>query len=262
MSAVPPDAVPHANRPISREERERYARQIGPGVLNSEGQRRLRHATALVTRAGGMGGPAAQMLVMAGIGRVVIAHGGNLISPDLNRQVLGCESGLDQPRAERFAERLRATSRFAEVEAIDHEPSDTEADALARRCDILVSCAPTFDERLRLNAAAARHRVPLIDAAQWGMTGSLMVLRPGSTPCLRCVYPQLPPFEELFPVVGAISSAIGSLAALEAIKVLSGCGEPMWGRLLVYDGFHGRVQPVQLRRDPDCDVCGSLRDGT
>jgi molybdopterin-synthase adenylyltransferase len=262
MAAVPPDPVPHAPTSTSREERERYARQIGPGVLTGEGQRQLRRATALVTRAGGMGGPAALMLVMAGVGRVVIAHGGKLISPDLNRQVLGCENGLDQPRAERFADRLSAMSRFAQVEAIDHEPSEAEADSLAQRCDILLSCAPTFDERLRLNAAAARHRVPLIDAAQWGMTGSLMVLRPGSTPCLRCVYPHTPPFEELFPVVGAISSAIGSLAALEAIKVLAGCGEPMWGQLLMYDGFHGRVQHVQLRRDPDCDVCGSLGDET
>ena len=90
------------------------------------------------------------------------------------------------------------------------------------------------------------HGVPLIDAAQWGMTGTLMVLRPGHTACLQCVYPEPPPFEELFPVVGAISSAVGSFAALEAIKILSGCGEPMWGRLMNYDGFRGRTFEVTL----------------
>ncbi len=147
-------------------------------------------------------------------------------------------------------------NRFVEVEVLDHEPDDREADELAQRCDIFLSCAPTFAERLRLNAAAVNHGIPLIDAAQWGMTGTLMVLQPHHTACLACVYPTPPPFEELFPVVGAISSAIGSLAALEAIKILSGCGYPLWGRLLTYDGFHGRTMDVELRRDEKCVCCG------
>ncbi len=128
---------------------------------------------------------------------------------------------------------------------------------LAQRCDVLLSCAPTFTERLRLNRVAVRHGVPLIDAAQWGMTGTLMVLRPGQTACLQCVYPEPPPFEELFPVVGAISAAVGSFAALEAIKILAGCGQPMWGRMMNYDGFHGRTLQVSLRRSPHCPCCST-----
>ena len=237
---------------LSHEERERYARQIGPGVLSESGQLRLKQATALVTRAGGMGGPAALMLAMAGIGRLVIAHGGVLLSPDLNRQILGSERALGQPRAACFAEHLRSMNRFVTVEAIDHEPDDQEAQVLARRSDIILSCPPTFEERLRLNQAAVRAGVPLIDAAQWGMTGTLVVVRPGETACLSCIYPTPPPFEEEFPVVGAISSAIGSLAALEAIKILSGSGEPLWGKLLVYDGFRGTSTIVRLTRRSDC----------
>jgi molybdopterin/thiamine biosynthesis adenylyltransferase len=196
------------------------------------------------------------MLTMAGVGRIIIAHGGRLVSPDLNRQVLGSEAGLEQARAPQFAAYLRSMNRFVEVEAIDHEPDDTEADALAREVDVLLSCAPTFEERLRLNRVAVEHNKPFIDAAQWGMTGTLMVLRPGETACLRCVYPEPPPFEELFPVVGAISSATGSLAALEAIKILSGCGHPMWGKLVNYDAFHGRTVEVALQRDQHCACCG------
>jgi molybdopterin/thiamine biosynthesis adenylyltransferase len=98
----------------------------------------------------------------------------------------------------------------------------------------------------------------LIDAAQWGMMGTLIVVSPGQTACLRCVYPNEPVFEELFPVVGAISAAIGSLAALEAIKILSGCGHPAYGKMLMYDGFRGRPTQVELRRDPNCPVCGGL----
>jgi molybdopterin-synthase adenylyltransferase len=118
---------------LSPEELERYARQIGPGVLSVEGQLRLKKSAALVSRAGGVGGPAAKALVMAGVGRVIIAHGGKVISPDLNRQVLGSESVVGHARTKPFAERLRSLNRFVSVEAIDHEPDDAEAFALASR---------------------------------------------------------------------------------------------------------------------------------
>jgi molybdopterin/thiamine biosynthesis adenylyltransferase len=241
---------------LTEEELERYARQIGPGVLSQEGQLELKRSTALVSRVGGMGGPAALMLTMAGVGRVVIAHGGRMISPDLNRQVLGSEAVIGKPRAPDFAAYLRTMNRFVEIEAIDHEPDEEEAVALARRCDVILSCPPTFEERLRLNRAAVAAGIPLIDAAQWGMGGTLCVFDPHKTGCLQCVYPDTPPFEELFPVVGAISSAIGSLAALEAIKILSRTGQPMWGKMLNYDGFQGRVSVIDLTRRDGCPCCG------
>ena len=246
-----------ASSELTSEELTRYARQIGPGVLSRQGQLRLKNSKALVTRAGGMGGPAALCLVMGGVGRVIIAHGGELISPDLNRQVLGSEAVLGQPRAPHFADSLRSMNRHVAVEAIDHEPDDEEALELARRVDVILSCPPGFGERLRLNRAAVAAGVPLVDAAQWGMTGTLLVVDPGRTACLRCIYPADPEFEELFPVVGGISSAIGSLAALEAIKILSGSGKPLFGRMWMIDCYQGSTSIVQLRRNPDCPCCGS-----
>ncbi len=204
-----------------------------------------------------MGGPAALMLTMGGIGRVIIAHGGDMISPDLNRQVLGSERVLGRPRAEDFGDYLRSMNQFVEVEAIGHEPNATEAAELAERCDIILSCPPTFEERLRLNRAAVEAGIPFIDAAQWGMTGTLIVVKPGETACLECLYPEPPPFEEFFPVVGAISAATGSLAALEAIKILSGTGDPLWGKMLTYDGYRGKVTTVQLQRRALCACCSS-----
>jgi len=242
--------------PLSAEESARYARQIGPGVLTVEGQTRLKGSTALVSRAGGMGGPAALALVMAGVGRVIIAHGGRLISPDLNRQVLGSEQLVGQSRAPHFARYLQSMNRFVTVESVDHEPDDAEALELARRANVILSCAPTFEERLRLNEAAVAAGVPLVDAAQWGMTGTIVVVDSGRTACLRCIYPANPEFEEMFPVIGAISAAIGALAALEAIKILSQTGSLMFGRLWMLDGYHWQWRHVQLRRDPDCPCCG------
>lgn len=244
---------------LSAEEMDRYRRQIGPGVLSVQGQLRLKNSAALVTRVGGMGGPAALCLVMGGVGRVVIAHGHKLISPDLNRQVLGCERVLGEPRAPHFAEYLRSMNRHVAVEAIDHEPDDAEALELARRVDVVLSCPPTFQERLRLNRAAVAAGVPLIDAAQWGMTGTLIVVDPGRTACLECIYPEEPEFEEMFPVVGGISSAIGSLAALEAVKILSGAGKPMFGRLWMIDSYQARTSIVELKRNPACPCCGKPR---
>lgn len=246
---------------LSPDERQRYARQIGPGVLSWEGQKRLKRSTALVARVGGMGGPAATALVMAGVGRVIIAHGGTLSSPDLNRQTLGCEQFLGQPRAPHFAEHLRALNRFVTVEAIDHEPDDDEAQQLARQVDVVLSCPPTFAERLRLNQAAVEAGVPLIDAAQWGMSGALIVVSPRRTACLRCLYPENPEFEELFPVVGAISAAVGSLAALEAIKILSGAGEPQFGKMWTIDVFRNRTWTIDLQRNPNCPCCGKEPPG-
>lgn len=225
--------------------------------MTREGQARLKDSAALVTRVGGMGGPAALCLAMAGIGRIVIAHSGEMIPPDLNRQLLGSEAVIGKPRAEHFAESLRQMNRFVAVEALDHEPDDDEALELARQVDVVLACPPTFAERLRLNRAAVQAGKPLIDAAQWGMTGTLVAVSPGQTACLECVYPEEPPFEELFPVVGAISSAIGSLAALEAIKILSGAGRPTFGQMLLIDGYHGRTSQVELRRNPQCPCCGS-----
>jgi len=240
---------------LSAEEQERYARQIGSGVLTEEGQLRLKNATVLVTRVGGMGGPASLMMAMAGVGHIIIAHGGEMISPDLNRQVLGCEDVLGKLRAPHFGEYLRTMNRFVTVESLAYEPDDAQALELAKRCDLIVSCPPTFEERLRLNRSAVAAGIPFIDAAQWGMSGTLVVTRPG-TACLQCVYPSAPPFEEFFPVVGAISATIGSMAALEAVKILSNTGQPMWNSMFTYDGFHGETRSIQLKRDPQCPCCG------
>jgi molybdopterin/thiamine biosynthesis adenylyltransferase len=246
---------------LSDAEWARYGRQIGPGVLTRQGQQRLCSATVLVTRVGGIGGPAAQALVMAGVGRVIVAHGGTLLSPDLNRQVLGRETLVGRPRMPEFARQLQALNANVTVEAVDHEPDAAEARDLAARADLILSCPPTFEERMLLNEAAVAAGVPLVDAAQWGMTGTLIAVAPGRTACLRCIYPQDPQFEECFPVLGAISAAMGSLAALEAIKILAETGSPLWGRMWIVDGFGARLSDVTLARDPHCRCCGSIGQG-
>ena len=243
--------------PLTTEQRLRYDRQIGPGVFTEENQCRLKAATALVTRVGGLGGPAALSLVMAGLGKIIIAHGGNLESPDLNRQMLGSEAGVGKSRVEQFAAHLSAMNRFVGVEVMGQEPYSAQAAALARRVDIILSCPADFEHRLLLNRAAHEAGIPFIDAAQWGMAGSLFVSDGRTTPCLACAYPDVPPFEAKFPVLGAIAATMGNLAALEAIKILSGAGVPMWGRMLLVDGYCGEMHVINIKRRAGCPVCGT-----
>lgn len=238
----------------------RYSRQLGPGVLTPDGQLRLKRSVALVSRAGGVGGPAALCLATAGVGRLILAHGGHLEWPDLNRQILGSEAGIDQERGPQFAARLRAANSQVEVESIDHEPDDAEALELARRASVVLSCAPTFEERLRLNRAAIEAGVPLVDAAQWGLSASVIVVDPGRTACLECIYPQQPPFEPHFPVLGAIAMMTGALAAMEAVKVLTKTGRAAFGQMWVIDGYQGRSTMVELARRADCPCCGGRRE--
>jgi len=254
ISTVPPE--------LSSAELARYARQIAPGGLTEIGQRKLKSSTVLISRVGGMGGPAAMALAAGGVGRIILAHSGALEEPDLNRQVLGSEGGLGESRVHQFADRLRSLNRWLVVDEIDREPDAAESLELARRSQVVVSAAPNFPERLKLNRAAVAAGTPFIDAAQWGMNGTLCVVRPGETACLECLYPEPPPFEEFFPVVGAISMAIGSLAALEAIKILSGCGESLAGKMLIYDGAGGSApRLVKLARRSDCAACGQMAKG-
>ena len=250
--------MPEPHSQLTDLERERYDRQLGRRRAQRRRPVAIKEFYCADHSSGRDGRPRIVDADDGCVGRVIIAHGGDMISPDLNRQVLGNEAVLGQPRAPDFGNYLRSMNRFVEVEAIGSEPNDEEARELAQRCDIILACPPTFEERLRLNRVSVEAGIPFIDAAQWGMTGTLIVCRPGETACLQCVYPTPPPFEEFFPVVGAISSAIGSLAALEAVKILSGTGKPMWNKMYTYDGYQGRTTTVDLTRNPDCPCCGQL----
>lgn len=250
-----------APRELTPEERKRYARQTSIPDLGEQGQALLRSKTALVTRVGGLGGPAAVSLAMAGIGKLIVAHGSVLIEPDLNRQLLFCESDLGKPRYAAAKRTLEGLSRFVQVEALDHEPDDAEALELAKRADIVLSCPPGWTERHRLNRACVQTGTPLIEAGMRGLEGIMTAIVPGRTACLECYMPSQPPppFEEYFPVLGAVSHALGSMAACEAIKVLTGLGKPLYNRIFQMDLGTMQFRTHKLRRRPDCPVCGQLK---
>src|SRR5262249_46711352 len=137
--------------------------------------------------------------------------------------------------------------------------SDANAEGLVGATDLVVDAAPLFAERFALNRAAVRLGRPMVECAVYELQIQLTTILPGRTPCLACLYPDDPPaWRRRFPVFGAVSGAAGGLAAMEAIKVLAGLGEPLAGRLLTMDLRSMATQSIALSRDPDCPVCGGV----
>jgi molybdopterin/thiamine biosynthesis adenylyltransferase len=240
-------------------ERAVYEWQLWVHDFGERGQERLKGSAVLVSRVGGVGGAAAMQMAMAGIGRLVLAHAGELRPDDLNRQGLMSHAGLGRPRAEQAAQRLRELNPFLEVEAVAANVAEDNAADLVGRADLVVSCAPRFGERLLMNREAVRQGKPLVDCAMYDLECQLTTIVPGRTPCLACLVPAEPPaWKREFPVFGAVAGTVGSLGALEAIKVLAGFGEPLLGRMLLGDLRAMTFRQVAIRRRPGCPVCGHL----
>jgi molybdopterin/thiamine biosynthesis adenylyltransferase len=215
-----------------------------------------------VSRVGGVGGAVAYQLAAAGVGKLVLAHAGNVRLDDLNRQLLMTTSGLGRPRVELAPTRLHELNPHVEVEPVAENVSAANADRLVSGVDLVVSCAPLFEERLLLNRAAVRQGKPLIDCAMYDLEAQLTTVLPGRSACLACLYPEAPPlWQRRFPVFGAVASAIGSLGAVEAIKLLAGLGEPLAGWLLLCDLGDMTFRKVRTTRRADCPVCKEVNPG-
>jgi len=227
-----------------------------PG-FGEAGQARLRAATVLVSRIGGVGGTAAMYLAAAGVGRLVLAHAGNLRLSDLNRQMLMSHGAVGTPRVDAARRRLKELAPDAEVETVAENPTADNVERLVARADLAVAAGPLFEERLALNRACVRKGIPLVDAAMYGWTVQVTAVLPRRTACLACLYPEPPPgWNRRFPVFGAVAGTAGALAAAEAIKRLSGAEDGLAGRLLLGDLRDMGFRSVRTSRRAGCPVCG------
>lgn len=247
-----------AGRPLTDEERATYEWQTWVSGFGLEGQRRLAGASVLVSRAGGLGSVVAYELAAAGIGRLVLAHAGNVKPSDLNRQLLMTHAAIGSSRVECAARRLRELNPRLEVVAVPENAGPDNAGRLVAEVDLVVDCAPLFEERFCLNREAVLQNKPMVECAMYELEGQITSIQPGHSACLACLYPQSPPhWKREFPVFGAVSGTVGCLGAMEAIKILAGLGQPLWNRLLTYDLGDMTFRTFQLERRPDCAVCGA-----
>lgn len=240
-------------------ERETYGWQLPIAGFGEAGQRRLKGSTVLISRIGGLGGVVAQQLAAAGVGHLILAHGGDLRPDDLNRQLLMHSEGLGTARVGMAREWLERFNPRMKVTVVSSNINESNVRDLVAQADLVADCAPLFQERYLLNRECMAQRKPMVECAVHELELHLTVFVPGETPCLRCLYPELSTdWTRRFPVFGAVSGTAGALAAMEAIKYLGRFGTVLKGRLLRMDLRNHHVTTVRIRRVPNCPDCGSL----
>jgi adenylyltransferase/sulfurtransferase len=238
---------------ITDEEQERYHRQILQ--FGEEGQERLKAGRVLIAGAGGLGTAIAAYLAAAGVGRLRVVDCDVVEASNLNRQILHWGGDIGRPKTASAAEKLSAMNALIGVEEIAGRIDETSVGAMAKDCDLIVDAMDNFPTRYLLNRTALGMEIPFIHGAVRGMYGQAMTVLPGKSPCLRCAFPGSPP-PEVFPIVGATCGVIGSIEAMEAIKILTGQGEPLAGRLLIWDGLAAYADMIAVERSPACPDCG------
>ncbi|WP_008310631.1 HesA/MoeB/ThiF family protein [Leptolyngbya sp. PCC 6406] len=245
---------------LTATDRDRYRRQMMLPGLGEVGQQQLKATTALVTGVGGLGGTAALYLAVAGVGKLILVRGGDLQRDDLNRQVLMTDDWVGQPRVFKAQATLAALNPDIDIEAVCDYVTAENVDALVQRADIALDCAFDFKERDLLNTACVRWGKPMVEAAMNDMDAYLTTIIPGETPCLTCLFPEKPEWDRWgFGVLGAVSGTLACLAALEAIKLITGLGEPLLGQLLTMDLARAEFAKRRAYHDPDCPVCGGVK---
>ena len=240
----------------------RYSRQILLPDFGIEAQERLLAARVLIVGAGGLGSPVALYLAAAGVGTLAIADADQVDLSNLQRQVLHGERDIGRAKVDSAKERLAALNPAVKVIALNSRLAGSALQEQVEAADLVVDACDNFETRFAVNAACVTTRRPLVSGAAIRMEGQVAVFRPDrvDSPCYRCLYregidPEQTCAENgvLAPIVGIV----GSIQALEAIKVLTGVGTTLCGRLLIIDGKTLEIRTLKLSRDPDCPVCAA-----
>jgi molybdopterin/thiamine biosynthesis adenylyltransferase len=242
---------------LTESEKLTYSWQLEVPGFGESKQLTLKNSTALVTRVGGLGGPVALSLAAAGIGKLILAHAGNLREDDLNRQILMSRDHVGKSRVQCAAQTLNRFNSSIDVEIFDENVTEENIDKITGNADIIFSCAPLFEERFLLNEAAIKGGKKLVDCAMYSMEGQVMTMLPGITPCLKCIYPDKPTqWERKFPVIGAVSSLVAQIGVIEGIKLLCNFQKPSLGKLIRIDASSMDVKKIELLpKRVDCLAC-------
>jgi sulfur-carrier protein adenylyltransferase/sulfurtransferase len=246
---------------LSPDELRRYSRQTLLPGFGEEGQRRLKAARVMIVGAGGLGSPAALYLAAAGVGMIRLVDFDAVDETNLQRQVLYSTPDVGQPKLAVAAGRLAALNPHVEIELHDAPFGVDNARRLVESVDLVLDGTDNFPTRYLVNDACVMARRPNVYGSVHRFEGQVSVFAAPGGPCYRCLHPEPPP-PGLIPscaeagVLGVLPGVIGTLQATEALKILAGLGEPLVGRLLLYDALRARVREIALARDPACPVCG------
>ena len=243
---------------LTREELERYDRQIRIPNFGIEGQKRLKMARVTVAGVGGLGCPALIYLTAAGVGNITIIDKDKVELSNLNRQILHWNKDIQKYKVSSAIEKLSQLNPDVKIYGKVIEITEENAKELLNGSDVVIDGMDNFRTRLILNKACVELGIPFIHAAVYGLEGELLTVIPGKGPCYQCLLPQAPPEIKPFPVLGATPALMACLQVIEAIKLITGCGEVEAGRLLLFNGNDMRFDALRISRDPNCPACGHL----
>jgi adenylyltransferase/sulfurtransferase len=246
---------------ISGHERQRYDCQLVLKEVGERGQEVLRRGSVLVVGAGGLGAPVLFYLAAAGVGRIGIVDDDVVELSNLQRQILFTTADIGRPKAEAAAERLAALNPEVALEPRTSRLMAANAAGVIAEYDIVVTAVDNFPTRYLINDACVLAGKTLVDGAVLRMTGLAMTIKGGETACYRCLFPEPPPPAGVVScseagVLGPVPGIIGSIQAMEVIKVLTGAGRPLYDRLLQFDGAAMTFTEVEVSRAAACPVCG------
>lgn len=255
-------AAPTKTGTFTEAELNRYARHMMLREVGGPGQKRLKEAKVLVVGAGGLGAPILLYLAAAGVGTIGVIDDDVVEGSNLQRQVIHTDARIGQPKVHSAAEQMRALNPFVTVRPYQRRLTEDTAEALIAEYDLVLDGTDNFDTRYLVNRVCAKLNVPLIAAAITQWEGQISLYDPArGGPCFQCIFPQAPapglaPSCAEAGVIAPLPGVMGSMMALEAIKLLTGAGAPMRGVMTIYDGLYGESRRIATQERADCPVCG------
>lgn len=240
------------------EEIERYARHLVLREVGGPGQQKLKAARVLIVGVGGLGAPSALYLAAAGVGTLILVDPDTVDRSNLQRQVIYGEADIGRPKVDAAADHLRAQNPHVFIAGHHAAFGADNADDLVSGVDLVLDGTDDFAVRFAVNAACVRRETPLVSGAIGRWTGQVGVF--AGRPCYQCLIPEIPPGAETCAavgVIGALAGVIGAMMALEAIKLITGAGDALTGRLMIYDALAAETRTVRVGADPACGVCGA-----
>ncbi|MDP1847204.1 MAG: molybdopterin-synthase adenylyltransferase MoeB [Solirubrobacteraceae bacterium] len=250
---------------MTPEQRERYSRHMLVPEIGAEGQQKMLDAKVLLLGAGGLGSPTALYLAAAGIGTIGIVDDDVVDLSNLQRQVIHTTDRIGTPKVDSAEEAMKALNPDVNVVKYQTRMDASNIMEIIEGYDVIVDGVDNFPTRYLLNDATVRLKIPVVSASILGFDGQLSVFAPYEGPCYRCLYP-VPPPAELAPscgangVLGVLPGTMGLLQATEVIKLITGAGEPLIGRLLLYEALGATFTELKVRRDPECAICSRPPD--